>query len=77
MDFSKQVFAKNIRLLRADAGMTREQLAEKAGVSVYTIHSYENAARMPTIQTVKRIADVFGMSIDRLVSSEIHAVVTA
>lgn len=77
MDFSKQVFAKNIRLLRADAGMTREQLAEKAGVSVYTIHSYENAARMPTIQTVKRIADVFGMSIDRLVSSEIHAVVNA
>lgn len=77
MDFSKQVFAKNIKVLRADRGMTREQLAEKAGVSVYTVHSYENAARMPTIQTVKRIADVFGVSIDRLVSSEIHAALSA
>ena len=77
MDFNRRVFADNIRTLRTVNGMTQEQLAEKAGVSMYTINSYEREIRMPTIQTVKRIADVFGMSIDRLVSSEIHAVVNA
>ena len=59
---------KKIKELRNKAGWSQQKLAEKAGVSYNTITKIEQgAATMPTIQTMIKIADAFGISLDALV----------
>lgn len=62
-------FAKNLKLLRNEKGMTQEELAKKAGVSSCTIVSYERMSRMPTLQSASRIANALGVSIGDMVGN--------
>jgi len=62
------MLSKKIKELRKKAGWSQQKLAEKAGVSYNTITKIEQgAATMPTIQTMIKIADAFGISLDELV----------
>ena len=62
------MLSKKIKELRNKAGWSQQKLAEKAGVSYNTITKIEQgAATMPTIQTMIKIADAFGISLDELV----------
>ena len=62
------MLANKIKELRKKSGWSQQKLAEKAGVSYNTITKIEQgAATMPTIQTMIKIADAFGISIDELV----------
>lgn len=62
------MLSKKIKELRNKAGWSQQKLAEKAGVSYNTITKIEQgAATMPTIQTMIKIADAFGISLDTLV----------
>ena len=62
------MLSKKIKELRNKAGWSQQKLAEKAGVSYNTITKIEQgAATMPTIQTMIKIADAFGISLDALV----------
>ena len=59
---------KQLKGLRKKAGWSQQKLAEEAGVSYNTITKIEQgAATMPTIQTMIKIADAFGVSLDELV----------
>ena len=61
------MLAKKLKELRKKAGWSQQKLAEKAGLSYNTITKIEQgAATMPTIQTVVKIADAFGVSVDEL-----------
>jgi len=62
------MLAKRIKELRKKSDWSQQKLAEKAGVSYNTITKIEQgAATMPTIQTIIKIADAFGISLDELV----------
>ena len=46
--------------------LSQEQLARLLGVDRSTISSYESDVRQPPLDTLSRIADVFGVSTDYL-----------
>lgn len=48
--------------------MTQKELSEKCGCSMNTISRYENGERMPTIDTLERIAAVFNISTAELLA---------
>ena len=62
------MLGERIKELRKKAGWSQQKLAEKAGLSYNTITKIEQGtAKQPTIQTIVKIADAFGVKIDELV----------
>lgn len=52
--------------LREEAGMTQKQLAEKIGNSQRNISNWESGNSQPDLETVVRLADLFGVTTDEL-----------
>ncbi len=52
---------------RVNVGLTQEQVAKEVGKSKNTIQNYENGKRSPDIETGKKLASLFGVSIDDLI----------
>lgn len=63
-------FAEKLRLLRKQAGMSQEKLAEKLGVSRQAITKWETGAGIPDIENVMAVSALFGISIDELLGNE-------
>jgi transcriptional regulator with XRE-family HTH domain len=62
------MIAKKIKELRRKFSWSQQKLAEKAELSYNTITKIEQgAATKPTIQTMIKIADAFGIGLDDLV----------
>jgi len=62
---------ENIRKLRKKAGLTQEKLAIKAGVPYTTLAKIEiGVIKRPSVQTIQKIADALGISIDYLVKNK-------
>ena len=62
------MIARRLKELRKKSGWSQQKLADRAGVSYNTVTKIEQgAATMPTIQTMIKIADAFGISLDALV----------
>ena len=62
------MLAKRIKGLRRKAGWSQQKLAQYASLSYNMITKIEqNQAKYPSIQTVIKLADAFGMSIDDLI----------
>jgi transcriptional regulator with XRE-family HTH domain len=59
--------ARNIRNARKAAGMTQEQLAQRIGLTKNSVSFYENAKRMPSIETMSIMRNVLETSLDDLV----------
>ena len=58
-----------LKELRIRAGMTRQELAEKSGVSYNSIKSYEYGTRDiqdASYRNLKKLADVFGVSVEEI-----------
>jgi transcriptional regulator with XRE-family HTH domain len=59
--------AKNIKKYRAKLGISQDKLSKLAGITLHTITKIESGATTdPRIETVKKIADALGISIDDL-----------
>ena len=63
-------FAENLKMLRKQAGMSQEQLAEKIGVSRQAVTKWETGAGIPDIENIMAISALFDISIDDLLSNE-------
>ncbi|RVU97642.1 XRE family transcriptional regulator [Coriobacteriales bacterium OH1046] len=61
---------KTVRELRAEAGMSQEELAEKVFVSRQTISNWENGKFYPDVQSPAIVTELFGTSIDNLVTGD-------
>ena len=61
-------FADNIIELRKYHNYSQEELAEKIGVSRQTLSKYETGESLPDIEKCKLLADVFGVTVDDLIS---------
>ncbi|MDD5700376.1 MAG: helix-turn-helix transcriptional regulator [Candidatus Nanoarchaeia archaeon] len=59
---------QRLKQLRKKVGWSQQKLAEKAGLSFNVITKIEQGvAKRPTIQTMIKLADAFGISLDALV----------
>lgn len=59
-------FSQRLKMLRQKANLTQKELAEKLGVSRGTIGMYEIGQRDPDTETLQKLSDIFGVSVDYL-----------
>lgn len=58
------MFGKKLKELRKIEGWTQEQVATKIGVTKQTYNHYENEKRTPSLGTIKKLAEVYGVDLD-------------
>ena len=63
------MFSDNIKKLREEAGLTQDEFAEKIFVTRTAVSKWENGKSYPSIDSLKVISDLFGISIDSLMTS--------
>jgi len=59
---------KTIKTLRTERGWTQDALSRKIGISPKMISFYELGERKPSRDTLIKLAEVFGIPLDRLVN---------
>jgi len=60
-------FPKRLALLRREKNLSQQVLAEKTGLSVVQIRRYEAGKSQPTLDVIRRLAIVLGVSADALI----------
>jgi len=66
---------QNIKILREEKKWSQQTLAKNASLSMNTIQKLEQEAyNDSTIQTVKKLADAFGVSIDDLIGRKVKEI---
>lgn len=63
-------FAEKLKSARKQAGLSQEQLAQRLDVSRQAVTKWETNAGIPDIENMMAISDLFGISIDELLSKE-------
>ena len=63
-------FPENLQFLRAQNSVTQEQLAETLGVSRQSVSKWETDASVPELDKLMKMAKLFDVSIDELVTGE-------
>ncbi len=58
------VIGERIRKVREELGMTRNQLAEKAGISTSMLYYYEKEQKNPSAEVLARICEALDISAD-------------
>ena len=51
---------------RLQAGLTTVQLAQKMGVTQAAVSQWDSGKKVPGIETVSRLADLYGVTVDYL-----------
>ena len=69
MEDLKFITAANIISLRTKAGMTQAQLAELLNYSDNSVSKWERAEAVPDAYVLKHMSEIFGVSVDYLLSS--------
>lgn len=59
----QDTFAARLLALREAAGLTKNALAVKAGVSPIEITRYEQGLKRPTLQTAAKLTEALGVSL--------------
>ncbi len=58
---------KNLRKLRLSKGISQQQLADVIETTQQSINKYENHSTEPDIDTLIKLADYFGVTVDFLI----------
>ena len=62
------MLSKQLKELRKNKGWSQQKLAEKTGLSFNAITKIEQGlAKHPTLKTLLKLSDAFGVSLDELV----------
>lgn len=64
------LFSEKLKMLRKDANLTQEELADKLCVSRQAITKWESGDGIPDIDNLKQISILFGITIDELVKED-------
>lgn len=65
------MYIRNLAKLRKEKGLTQEGLARKADISYHTLIKLESGGiKNPKIETVTKLADALGVSVDSLIGRE-------
>lgn len=66
-------FSENLQFLRAQAGVTQEQLAEQLNVSRQSVSKWEGAQSFPEMDTLLQICDLYDVNLDTLLRGSVEA----
>lgn len=69
MEDLKLIFAGNLICLRTEAGMTQLQLGEQINYSDKSVSKWERGDALPDVAVIKAIADLFGVTVDFMITS--------
>lgn len=64
------MLGEKIKLYREKKNMTQSEIAEILGVKPATISKYEYGALEPNIESIKKLSEIFGITIDELLKDE-------
>ncbi|RXZ84300.1 XRE family transcriptional regulator [Paenibacillaceae bacterium] len=67
------MLGERLRSLRKERKMTQEQLASFLNAVKSTISQYENNINEPDIETIKKLADCFDVSVDYLLGRDLYS----
>lgn len=62
------MYGQNLRELRKIEGWTQEEVAKRIGISKQTYSHYENENRKPGLETIRKLASVYQVDIDKIFS---------
>ena len=65
-------FSDNLQFIRAQAGITQEQLAEQLDVSRQSVSKWESGASFPEMDTLLRICDLYNVNLDTLLRGSVE-----
>ena len=72
MEDIRSIIANNLVILRRKKEMTQTELAEMLNYSDKAVSKWERGESVPDIAVLKNIADIFGVTVDYLITAE-HA----
>lgn len=61
-----RIFAKRLKAERTARGLTQEALSKMIGLSIGTLSGYERNYREPDFETVTKLSNILGVSVDYL-----------
>lgn len=64
------MLGEKIKIYRENKNMTQNEIAEILGVKPATVSKYESGALEPNIESLKRLAELFEISIDELLNDQ-------
>ena len=64
-------FPENLQFIRAQAGVTQEQLAEQLEVSRQSVSKWEGGQSFPEMDTLLRICDLYDINLDTLLRGSV------
>ena len=56
----------NLKLLRKEKGLTQKQVADRIGLAISAVSSYESGSRYPSYDILIKLAHIFHVSTDYL-----------
>ena len=59
----------NLIMLRNTHGLSQEEIAGKIGISRQAYAKWESGATVPDIEKCKRLADIYGVTVDSLITT--------
>lgn len=62
----ENIFGARLKKVRQDRNLSRQNLADKTGISMNVIYYYESGRRSPSAEYVKKLAETLNVSIDYL-----------
>ena len=68
------ILGYRLRELRKENNMSQEDLGKLLGVTKVSVSGYENGNRVPSLDVLSQILDVFGVSADYLMGRELDVV---
>lgn len=68
--FDAKVFAINLRNARKGKGLSQKELGEKLYLSTQAVSKWERGEALPDIGHICRMAEILGLSVDRLLGVE-------
>ena len=70
MEELRAIVASNLIRLRTGAGMTQAELGQKLNYSDKTVSKWERAESMPDAYVLLQLSQIFGITVDELLSSQ-------
>ena len=66
--------SSQMKKYRTEAGLSQDALAEKIFVSRQTISNWETGKNYPDINSLLRMSEVFGVSVDTLLKGDVEVI---
>ena len=67
------MIAQRIITLRKRAGLTQVQLADRLCLSPSALGNYEQGRRLPNVELLIEMAELFDVSLDYLITGKVHS----